>query len=158
MKFCAAPFSPDSVTFSTCGSSEKIFLKGGLVIAYNQPIKITGKETYKKQITEQMKKLGTYKEEYALTVDLLAELLEQYSYFMSKFKNSGYSVETKCGSGGMKKSQIFSTLESLRKDIIQLIDRLALNPKIMEGIEVQDPKKKSKLENALSGAVIPFVG
>lgn len=105
-----------------------------------------------------MKNLGTYKKEYALTIELLAELLEQYSFFMSKFKNSGYMVETKCGSGGMKKSQIFSTLESLRKDIIQLTDRLALNPKIMEGIEQPEPKNKSKLDQALSGAVIPFVG
>ena len=104
-----------------------------------------------------MKKLGTYKEEYALTIDMLAELLEQYSYFKDKFKKSGYAIEVKCGSGGMKKSQIFAAMESLRKDIIQLSDRLCLNPKVMEGIEVKKPEGGSALENVL-GQVFSFAG
>jgi phage terminase small subunit len=104
-----------------------------------------------------MKKLGTYKDEYALTIDMLAELLEQYSFFKDKFKKSGYAIEVKCGSGGMKKSQVFAAMESLRKDIIQLSDRLCLNPKVMEGIEVKEPKDGSKLEDAL-GQVFSFAG
>ncbi len=104
-----------------------------------------------------MKKLGTYKDEYALTIDMLAELLEQYSYFKDKFKKSGYAIEVKCGSGGMKKSQVFAAMESLRKDIIQLSDRLCLNPKVMEGIEVKEPKDGSKLEDVL-GQVFSFAG
>ena len=104
-----------------------------------------------------MKKLGTYKDEYALTIDMLSELLEQYSYFKDKFKKSGYAVEVKCGSGGMKKSQIFAAMESLRKDIIQLSDRLCLNPKVMEGIEIKEPDRGSALEDAL-GKVFNLVG
>ena len=67
------------------------------------------------------------------------------------------SVEVKCGSGGMKKSQIFAAMESLRKDIIQLSDRLCLNPKVMEGIEVKEPKGNSALEDVL-GQVLSFAG
>ena len=66
---------------------------------------------------------------------------------MKKYKCDEYTA-----AGGTKKSALISTLETLRKDMLAYSDRLCLNPKSIESVTINGPKKKkSKLAEALQG-------
>ncbi|MNS40947.1 hypothetical protein D3C72_732870 [compost metagenome] len=65
-----------------------------------------------------------------------------------EFEEGGYKYETETAAGGTKKSAIVATLENLRKDIVAYSDRLCLNPKALETV-TKDSPKKSKLADAL---------
>jgi phage terminase small subunit len=114
------------------------------------PRNAESKETIKKNTINAMQKLGVYKPEYNQVIDIYSELCEQYILFTKEFKSSGYQYETSTAQGGSKKSAIISTLETLRKDILQYSDRLCLNPK-SNNVIPNNEKKKSKLTEALKG-------
>lgn len=103
----------------------------------------------RKSVISDMKKLGTYKEEYNIVISIYSDLLTQYHKATQEFIASGYQYETETAAGGTKKSAIVATLESLRKDILAYSDRLCLNPKSLESITVED-KRKSVLASVLS--------
>lgn len=96
-----------------------------------------------------MKKIGTYKPVYNPVIDVYSEIREQYERLTKEFKDSGYTYEVETSQGGMKKAPIVATLESLRKDILAYSDRLCLNPKALESIEIEKGKG-STLANVLS--------
>jgi len=97
-----------------------------------------------------MKSLGVYREEYDGTIEIYSQLCEQYQTITERFEKSGYKVQTKSAQGGMKKSPIVATLESLRKDILSYSDRLCLNPKSFDSLgQTAKPAPRSKLEEAL---------
>ena len=99
---------------------------------------------------ERMKSLGVYREEYEGTIEIYSQLCEQYFELTDRFEKSGYRVQTKSAQGGMKKSPVVATLESLRKDILSYSDRLCLNPKSFDSLgSAEKPKRKSKLAAAL---------
>lgn len=104
----------------------------------------------RKKTIKDMKNLKVYKAEYEPIIDIYSELREQYSILTQKFKDSDYDFEIETMQGGSKKAPIVSTLESLRKDIILYSDRLCLNPKSIDNVKIQVPKK-SMLEEALKG-------
>jgi phage terminase small subunit len=109
------------------------------------------KESIRKNTIADMKKLGTYKAEYESVIDIYCEMREQYERLTKEFKDSDYKYKEFTSEGGTKKSPIVSTLESLRKDILQYSDRLCLNPKAMaRDIPSTGQKKQSKLGAALS--------
>lgn len=105
--------------------------------------------TVKNKIIQDMKSLGTYKEEYMPLINIYADLLQQYQMTQQQFIQSGYQLETSTAAGGTKKSAIVGALENIRKDIVLYSDRLCLNPKTIENITVED-KKQSKLASVLS--------
>ncbi|WMJ78472.1 MULTISPECIES: P27 family phage terminase small subunit [unclassified Sedimentibacter] len=111
--------------------------------------KATTYEGIRKKTIRDMKKLGVYKPEYEPIIDIYSELREQYFILTEKFKDSGYDFEVETMQGGTKKAPIVATLESLRKDIITYTDRLCLNPKAVDTVKIQVPKK-SALAEALS--------
>ncbi|WP_089610082.1 P27 family phage terminase small subunit [Dehalobacterium formicoaceticum] len=111
---------------------------------------IAAKETIKRATIRDMKKLGTHKPEFNRLIDIYAELVHQYQRAVADFEESGYQYETETAAGNPKKSGIVSTMENLRKDILAYSDRLCLNPKSLETVTVEVPKK-SKLAEALSG-------
>lgn len=76
-----------------------------------------------------MRKLGTHKPEYNRLIDIYSGLVHQYLLALDEFERGGYKYEVFTAAGGTKKSGIVSTLENLRKDILQYSDRLLLNPK-----------------------------
>ena len=96
----------------------------------------------------QMQALGVYRPEYDGTVRIYAQLREQYDALTERFERSRYKINTASAQGGMKKAPLVATLESLRKDILAYSDRLCLNPKAYDGMNIKPPKK-SKLEDAL---------
>lgn len=101
-----------------------------------------------KQTIADMQTMGTYRKEYDRLVEMYAQMCEQYATLSERFERSGYKVQTKSAQGGMKKSPIVATMETLRKDIMALSDRLCLNPKSYESMDVTQPK-----ENALAEAL-----
>lgn len=97
-----------------------------------------------------MQKLGTYKPEFDAIIDIYCELREQYELYTKQLKSKGYKCDEYTAAGGTKKSAIISTIETLRKDILQYSDRLCLNPKSMQNDNSDGKKKKhSKLGEAL---------
>ena len=100
-----------------------------------------------------MKELGTYREQYEDMIDVYAGLLHQYISFEQEFEKSGYVIEeeytNKAGATNMRKTPLYSAMESLRKDITTFSDRLCLNPKSIESINVEI-KTPSRLEMALT--------
>lgn len=106
------------------------------------------KDTIKKNTIVEMQNLGVYKVEYNRVIDIYSELLEQYERLTAEYKRDNYKYKSTTAASGDKKSPLVSTLESLRKDILQYSDRLCLNPKA----NMKEPvgkKRKSKLAEAL---------
>ena len=113
------------------------------------PGKAVKKDTIKKNTVDDMKKLGTYKPEYEPIIEIYSELREQYELYTKQLKSKAYKCDEFTAAGGTKKSALVSTIETLRKDILQYSDRLCLNPKSMQGDKGEDNKKQSKLGEVL---------
>ena len=114
------------------------------------PRSAINKETIKKNTIESMKKLGTYKREYDPVIDIYSELSEQYNRLTSQFKESHYrDFEVSTAYGGSKKSPLVSTLESLRKDILQYASALGLTPKASAAAEPTKKKRKGAFSDIL---------
>lgn len=115
------------------------------------PGKAIRKESIKKNTVLDMQKLGVYKAEYEPIIDIYCEMREQYELYIKQLKEKEYKCDEWTAAGGTKKSALVSTIETLRKDILQYSDRLCLNPKAMANdIQVKGKKKQSKLGAALS--------
>lgn len=96
-----------------------------------------------------MKKLNVYKPEFSPLIDIYAGLRSQYDTLMEKWEQQGFDPEVETMQGGTKKAPIVATLETLRKDILAYSDRLCLNPKALDTVDIVIPKK-SKLDEAMS--------
>src|SRR5690625_2874577 len=94
-----------------------------------------------------MRKLGTHKPEYNRLIDIYSGLVHQHLQALDEFERGGYQYETETAAGGSKKAALVSTLENLRKDILQYSDRLLLNPK--SAGEVLEEGRRSTLADAL---------
>lgn len=110
---------------------------------------VTAKEV-RELTVERMQSLGVYRAEYDGIIGIYAQLCEQYDELQQRLKKSGYRVQTRSAQGGMKKSPIVATLESLRKDILAYSDRLCLNPKSFDALgAAEKAPKRSRLAEAL---------
>lgn len=103
-------------------------------------VKVTSKETIKRRTIKDMRDLGIYKPQYNRLIDIYAGLVQQYLQAVADFEASGYEYEVPTGTGSTKKSGIVSTMENLRKDILQYSDRLCLNPKSLETVTAETGK------------------
>lgn len=88
---------------------------------------------------EAMEKLGVYRPEYEQSIAIYSNLLEQYERLKKKVTNEDF----------IKRNDCVLSLENLRKDIAKYSDMLCLNPRTFEKINVKEPQKVSKLEDAL---------
>ena len=77
------------------------------------------KDQWKKRIVRDMKSLGTYQKEYDPIIDVYASMLELNDEY-----ESDPDVEPR-------------RVEILRKDLITYSDRLLLNPKSRESVEIK---------------------
>lgn len=82
----------------------------------------------KTKVVEKMKTLGTYKPEFEPAIERYVQLSKEYQTIYSDYQKKEYQYEV-VGAQGAKKSPLVSTLESLRKDILNLEDALGLTPK-----------------------------
>ena len=110
---------------------------------------IESKDKIKKDTIRDMEELGIYKPQYERLVDVYAETYHQYLRAVEDFKESGYKYETETAAGNPKKSGIMSTLENVRKDILQYSDRLGLNPRSLENVTAES-NSKSTLATVIS--------
>ena len=106
--------------------------------------KVTVEETVKKLVS-----LGVYKPEHNTVIEIYVGLVTQYISIEKQFKTKKYQVETPTGTGGFKTSPIVTTLESLRRDILSYTDRLCLNPKALDAVDIV-VARNSKLDAALT--------
>lgn len=110
------------------------------------------KTTIENQIVKEMKSLGIYKPEYRKLVKIFAGMIHQYEVFEEQFEESGYKIEeeytNKAGATNMRKTPLYTAMESLRKDIAAYSDRLCLNPKSLESVKVE-AQNTSKLASVL---------
>ena len=105
----------------------------------------------KKQTIKFMKSLGTYKAEFMPLIELYAELREEYEILHTEYVAGGYSCVEYSAADTGKKSPVVAVLETLRKDICNLSDRLMLNPKALnDGKKSPPTKNSSKLAVALN--------
>lgn len=112
------------------------------------------KEPIKKDTIQKMTKLCIYKPEYDATIEIYAELREQYERLTKEFKDSNYKkYKTYTENGGEKKSALISTLESLRKDILQYSSQLGLTP---SGLKKINEKNIDDDKNLLEEALLKF--
>ena len=111
--------------------------------------KATTKHAIKSKTIKDMQKLGTYKPEYDAIIDIYCELREQYELYTKQLKSYEYKCDEITAAGGTKKSALVSTIETLRKDILQYSDRLCLNPRSMMEEKNKGKKKESTLAEAL---------
>jgi hypothetical protein len=111
--------------------------------------KVPTQESIKRKTIRDMKELGVHKPQFNRLIDIYAGLVHQYLIALDEFERGGYQYETETAAGGTKKSGLVSTLENLRKDILQYSDRLCLNPKSLETVTTESANK-SKLASVLS--------
>src|SRR5690625_1654511 len=110
----------------------------------------TTKETIKRRTIRDMKDMGIHKPQYNRIIDIHAGLVHQYLRAVIDFENSGFEYETETAAGNPKKSSIVSTMENLRKDILQYSDRLGLTPKSFETLTAEQENTKGGLADILS--------
>ena len=112
---------------------------------------MTRKQRIRRDIKKSMVNLGTYKVDFEPTIKITVELVEQYEYFTELFKESGYDYQEQTQTG-TKKAPIVTTLESLRKDILQYYAQLGLTPSGLQKLRsVADKKPGSQLGEILRG-------
>lgn len=110
---------------------------------------------YKSKISKAMKVLGTYKEQYENTVELLAKMLFDYENAETAFDQSGgnFVIEytNKAGATNMVKNPHWVVIENLRSDILIYSRELGLTPAGLKKMQVKagDEGKKSALAAAL---------
>lgn len=126
--------------FSNCGIL-KFFFGGEKWVAR----KIT-KVKIRKETVQFMTDAGTYKPLYDGIIDLYVDTMFQYLSILKTFEEEGMEVGTETAANGQKTAPIVKALENLRKDLMQLSDRLMLNPKSYGGAKKSN-SSKSKLVN-----------
>lgn len=105
------------------------------------------------KIKGNMEALGIYKPEFDITIKIYVGLIRQYNALEKQLKQSNYDVTEKTGySDNAKKSPLITTMESLRKDILQYSNQLGLTPtglrKLTE-MKAQPQSQPSVLEQAM---------
>jgi len=112
--------------------------------------RVTTKETIKRRTIRDMKDMGIHKAQFNRIIDIYAGLVHQYLRATVEFEEGGYIYTEETASGNPKKSSIVSTMENLRKDILQYSDRLGLTPKAFESLQAEVQKESSGLAKILS--------
>lgn len=82
----------------------------------------------KAKVVDKMKTLGIYKPEFEPAIERYVQLSKEFQTIYGEYQKKEYPYEV-VGSQGAKKSPLVSTLECLRRDILNLEDALGLTPK-----------------------------
>lgn len=119
------------------------------------------KEKLRKNVVDNMKHLGVYRDDFEHIIDVYVDMLLQYKMFEQQFANSGYKITdeytNKAGATNERKTPIYTAMEALRKDLAKYSDLLCLNPRSYERVKKpevpirkKEPEKpQSKLVRAL---------
>lgn len=107
------------------------------------------------QTTESMKELGVYKKEFDTTIRRYANIRLQYDLLNEEWYENGCHVTEKYtnknGSTNNRKTALYLSIESLRKELLDIENTLGLTPKGLKQIQASGlkEKKKSALDKVL---------
>ncbi|WP_335871955.1 P27 family phage terminase small subunit [Bacillus sp. 2205SS5-2] len=104
-----------------------------------------------------MQSLGTYRPQFDSAIRVYSEMRFQYDVLMQQFYADGCKISeeytNKAGAKNIRKTAMYLSLETLRKDIVNHENLLGLTPAGLKRINDEMAKKKkkmSKLDLALS--------
>lgn len=109
---------------------------------------------YKKTVLK-MKELGAYKQEFDQAIKRYAEMQVQYEVMNAEFVASGCKVTeeytNKSGATNIRKTAIYLSIESMRKDLLDMENIFGLTPKGLKAIRSKsmETPKTSKFAEAL---------
>lgn len=102
-------------------------------------MKLTKRE---EEIADRMRRLGVYKPEFDETIRRYRKLSDEFARIYAQYKKDGYPFETS-GPQGVKKAPVVVTLESLRRDLLDLEDALGLSPRGLKKLQ-EEPFKQQR--------------
>lgn len=108
------------------------------------------------QTVENMRVLGTFKPEFDAPVRRYAELRIQYDILSDKWYENGCEITedytNKSGATNQRKTSLYMSMETLRKELIEMENLFGLTPKGLKGIKTKglEPAKGSRLDAALA--------
>lgn len=112
----------------------------------------------KKVVTQtktRMKAVNTYRKEFDAIIDRYGDLSVQYELLRQQWYDDGCKVSeeytNKAGAVNQRKTPLYLSMETLRKELVDLENILGLTPKGLKQINSKglETKKKSALEKAL---------
>ena len=81
-----------------------------------------------KTVKERMERLGVYREEFQPTIERYVALQTEYRKLYKQYKADEYQCAVP-GANSEKKSPVVTTLEALRRDLLQMEESLGLTPR-----------------------------
>jgi hypothetical protein len=110
-----------------------------------------------RQTKADMEAVGTYRPQFDSAIRTYSEMRYQYDVIMKEFYASGCKISeeytNKAGATNIRKTALYLSLETIRKDIVNHENLLGLTPAGLKRINDEMNKKKkktSKLDMALS--------
>ena len=82
----------------------------------------------KKDVIGAMESLGVYKKEFDHSIERYVALSKEYKTIYRQYEKGGFQCMVESAAGS-KKSPVVTTLESLRRDLLQLEESLGLTPR-----------------------------
>lgn len=100
--------------------------------------------TYKKQTVESMKKIGTYKDEFLPAIVRYAEMRQQFCILNEQWQEDGCKITepytNKSGATNNRKTALYLSLETLRKELLEMENLFGLTPAGLKKIKTDGLK------------------
>lgn len=109
---------------------------------------------------QDMKNLGTYKQEFSPVITRYAEMRVQFEILMDQWYHGGCKITekytNKSGATNNRKTALYQAIETLRKEITEIENLLGLTPAGLKKIKTKEleSKKRSILVEALKSLEI----
>lgn len=116
---------------------------------------IRRKKKLKKETILKMQSANTYRDYFDTVVESYVECLYQHEVLLQQFYDGGCKIvevyTNKAGFENERKTALYQSLETLRKDILAYSTQLGLTPSGLKKIndEMNGKRKASKLDKAL---------
>ena len=104
---------------------------------------------------EKMRSLGVYREEFNIPIQRYADMRMQYDILCGTWRETGCKVTekytNKAGATNIRKAPLYLSMETLRRELIEMENLFGLTPKGFKAIKAKglDQGKKSVLGEAL---------
>lgn len=104
-----------------------------------------------------MKAIGTYKDQFLPVIQRYTDMRIQFDVLMAQWGMEGCKITeiyvNKAGAANNRKTELYRTIETLRRELTELESILGLTPAGLKRIadKALGEKKKSKLAEALRG-------
>lgn len=108
-----------------------------------------------RETRERMENLGTFRKEFETTIHRYAELSVQYDILTEKWYENGCKVTEKYtnknGATNERKTALYLSMETMRKELIDMENIFGLTPKGLRAIKTKglETKKSTALDKAL---------